>query len=167
MKTTNLYFAQIFFVLAVMLSVGCKSKKQVTRTNDRITKVNTFAFDFLESPTLIPILDRAIDEDKLIFVDIYTSWCLPCKMMDKDVFSHQETANVINKDFISYKVNGEKLNGPDLTAIFEVSSYPTLLFLDTKGRVLAKKSGLAYHTELLALAQSAKDKYDWDRNQLN
>ncbi len=33
------------------------------------------------------VLKKAKKENKLIFVDCYTSWCGPCKMMAKDVFT--------------------------------------------------------------------------------
>ena len=48
-----------------------------------------------------------------------------------------------------------KKNGPELSMLYQVYAYPTLLFLDTNGRVLARKDGAAYHSELKDLADSA------------
>jgi thioredoxin-related protein len=78
-------------------------------------------------------------------------------MMDEEVFTHQETADIINKDFVSYKVDAEKNNGPIISFNYDVTKYPTLLFLDSKGRVLERKDGAVYHRELLTLAKNALD----------
>jgi len=122
------------------------------------TRNGQYEFDFMDSRSLSSILDLAENEGKLIFVDIYTSWCLPCKMMDKNVFNNAATADIINENFISYKVDAEKFNGPDLALIFDVSQYPTLLFLDSKGRVLEKGLGSHSHAQLIELADSALSK---------
>jgi len=112
---------------------------------------------FDDSDTLTEVLDKAAAKDKLVFVDFYTSWCLPCKMMDQDVFTDKKVKAFFDKNFISYKVNAEKGNGVNLATIFEVRAYPTLLFLDDKGRVVQKKEGALYPTGLLEFAQSALD----------
>lgn len=80
--------------------------------------------------------------------------------MDKDVFTHQATADIINKDFISYKVNAEKNNGPIIAFNYDVVAYPTLLFLDTQGNVLERREGAIYHSELLSLAKSALEQVE-------
>jgi len=148
-----------FLFVAVMVVTGCSSTKETVNGPQQLETDAEYPFDFLKSSSLSKVLDRAAEEDKLVFVDIYTSWCLPCKMMDEDVFSHEGTADIINADFVSYKVNAEKANGPDLATQYQVRSYPTLLFLDSKGNILERKEGVAYHTELLRLAASAKSKY--------
>lgn len=101
------------------------------------------------------MLDKAVAENKLVFVDFYTDWCLPCKMMEKDVFVDKELGLFFNTHFINLKVNAEKGNGINLAQIFEIKAYPTLLFLNEKGQVLERKEGAAYHTELKAIAESA------------
>jgi len=153
---------KVFVVLLAICSIvlsSCKSSKDSVLDDDKIHLDKQFAFDFVKSGSLSPVLDKAEEEGKLVFLDIYTSWCLPCKMMEEDVFTNEGTADVINADYISYKVDAEKDNGPDLAAIYQVKSYPTLLFLDPKGRVLERKEGAAYHRELLELAASAREKY--------
>jgi thiol:disulfide interchange protein len=141
----------LFFILT-----SCKSSRQIVDNSPTPTK--EFAFDFVYSDNLSSVLKQAEKENKLVFVDVYTSWCLPCKMMDQDVFTHQPTADIINKNFISYKVNAEKGNGPQVAFNYDVVAYPTLLFLSTDGTVLERKEGSAYHSELLAIAQSALDR---------
>lgn len=146
---------QISLVLLIFTLLSCKSKKVVIEESP--TLISEYAFDFVDSDNLKSVLKLAERENKLVFVDVYTTWCLPCKMMDENIFSHQETADIINKNFISYKVNAEKSNGPIVSFNYDVIEYPTLLFLDSDGKVLERKDGAAFHTEFLDLAKSAVD----------
>jgi len=141
-------------MVVVISFQSCGGSKAIVKSNEPV-RTREYAFDFVDSKALAPVLDLAAEEGKLVFLDIYTSWCLPCKMMDKDVFTNQQTADIINENFISYKVDAEKANGPDLAFIYEVKQYPTLLFLDTKGRVIEKGTGAMYHNQLVDLASSA------------
>ena len=148
-------------MICILLTVGmtsCNSSKEVVQQPE-IEKIDQYAFDFMRSSQLSVVLDQAAKEGKLVFVDVYTSWCLPCKMMDEDVFTHKPTADHINKDFISYKVNAEEEYGLNIAFQYNISSYPTLLFLDPTGNVLERKSGAVYHRELLEMADRAKVKY--------
>lgn len=148
---------RVLLLIAVVIGFqSCSSKKEIRAEIPK--KVNKFAFDFVSATSLSPVLDLAAKEGKLVFIDVYTSWCLPCKMMDEDVFTNQTTADIINDNFISYKVDAEKGNGPDLNLIYGVTQYPTLLFVDSRGRILEKGEGAHYHTQLIELANSAIEK---------
>ena len=47
-------------------------------------------------------------EKKLIFIDVYTTWCGPCKMMDKHTFSDSSVARILNTNFYPVKLNAEQ-----------------------------------------------------------
>lgn len=47
-------------------------------------------------------------EKKLIFIDVYTTWCGPCKMMDKRTFADAEVAKILNTNFYPVKLNAEQ-----------------------------------------------------------
>ena len=137
----------LFALLAITFSACTATKSTISK--------NTVGVNFIKSKTLSKVLDMAKEKNKLVFVDIYTDWCTPCKMMDKDVFSNKEIGEYINEHFLSYKVNGEKGTGPNIVFLYEVYAYPTLLFMDENGHVLTQKVGAAYHTELKQLASQA------------
>lgn len=111
--------------------------------------------DFHKNASLMDITEKAASEGKLVFMDIYADWCLPCKLMNEDVYSDKDLSDFLNDNFISIKVNAEKGNGPNMTVLYNVSSFPGLLFLDENGRVLERKEGAAYHTELRQMAERA------------
>ena len=110
----------------------------------------------MKSDKLMPVLEVAKSENKLVFVDFYTTWCLPCKLMDEDVFTDEEFGDYMNDNFINYKIDAEKGGGPDLALLYQVMVFPTLLFLDADGNVLVRKDGAAYQTELRSLASKAQ-----------
>jgi len=75
-------------------------------------------------------LAKAKAENKLIFVDIYTSWCGPCKLMAKDIFPLRSVGEKFNKNFINYKIDAEKGEGIMVAKTYKVNAYPTYLFVN-------------------------------------
>lgn len=84
------------------------------------------------------LLATAKEQDKLIFLDVYTDWCPPCKRMDKEVFPLQEVGEKYNAQFLNYKVDAEKGEGVEIARKFGVGAYPTYLYLDTAGYLLQR-----------------------------
>ena len=151
-RSTNLtILRKIFFGLSLILFIAaCSSRKTVIAPKPEPTGVQ-----FMQSDKLMPVLEVAKTENKLVFVDFYTTWCLPCKLMDEDVFTDKELSKFLNANFINYKVDAEKGNGANLSVLYQIIAYPTLLFLDAEGNVLTRKIGAAYQTELRQLAEEA------------
>ena len=141
----SLYLALLFTISMV----GCKSSEisQTTKAPDGI--------QFSKGAKFETVLALAKSEGKLVFVDFYADWCAPCKMMDQEVFTDKSIGDYFNNKFVNIKVDSEKGNGPDLAAIFEVTALPTLLFLDEIGRVVKRREGAAFHTELMNMAENA------------
>jgi len=134
------------FALLLLLS-ACKGSKTASST-----PIKKDAVVFEKSETLTEVLDKAAKENKLVFVDFYATWCLPCRVMDEDVYTDKSVANLMNDNFVNYKVDGEEGNGLNLTTIFQVEYYPTILFLDARGRLIEKKEGSVAQTELKEMA---------------
>ena len=49
-------------------------------------------------------------ENKLVFVDVMTSWCGPCKRMASDVFPQKMVGDFMNQHFVNIKIDAEKNN---------------------------------------------------------
>jgi thioredoxin-related protein len=91
-------------------------------------------------------LKSAKEQDKKVIVDVYTDWCGWCKKMDADVYTKQDIKDLVDDNFIFYKLNAEgneKINyngkqytASDLASFFEVSGYPTTVFLEPDGKVI-------------------------------
>ena len=100
---------------------------------------------------------KAQQENKDIFIDVYTDWCGPCKKMDKEIFSQQEVGDYINKRFVSYKLNAEKGEGIQLAQEFSVAAFPTLLFVSSQGEVIHRDTGYKDKEALFSLVNEALD----------
>lgn len=89
------------------------------------------SINFEETKEWKKIVKKAKKEKKLIFVDCYTSWCGPCKMLAKNVFTNDEVADFFNKNFVNAKYDMEKdADGVVLKKQFNVKMFPTLVFID-------------------------------------
>jgi len=94
-----------------------------------------------EHGTFKEALAKAKAENKKLFMDCYTTWCGPCKMMSKDVFPQKEVGDYLNANFVSIKIDMEKGEGLELAKTYDVKAYPTLLFIDSDGKVAHKFVG--------------------------
>lgn len=86
-------------------------------------------------------LDKAGKENKLVFLDAYTSWCGPCKMMDDRIFPHQEVSKMMHNYFIPAKYNMEKGEGIEIAKQYDINTYPTFLILQADGTIWHKLIG--------------------------
>ncbi|MGF1923862.1 MAG: thioredoxin family protein [Bacteroidia bacterium] len=104
------------------------------------------------------LLDEAKKQQKLIFVDVYTDWCGPCKQMDRDIFPLPQVGDLYNKHFINYRLNAEKGEGIQLAGQYAVKSYPCYLFLDSAGNVLDRDGDYQSQVAFVALGKRALEK---------
>ena len=148
------YFASLLLCAALAL-VSCGAGRDAADNKPAKGKYSAYAVDFMDTDVLGEAIARAEAEDKLIFLDFYTTWCLPCKLMDEDVFTDRALGDFMNERFVSLKLDAESGNGANLASLYNVQAYPTLVFLDTRGRVVAQKQGAAYQRELRQLGEQA------------
>lgn len=106
-----------------------------------------------EDSDFATLLNKAKTEKKLIFLDAYASWCGPCKLMERNVFTDTNVADYYNKNFINAHFDMEKGEGPSLAAKYGIRSYPTLLFLNGEGEIVGKELGYIKTEEFLALGK--------------
>ncbi|MBI9057205.1 MAG: thioredoxin family protein [Labilibaculum sp.] len=102
-------------------------------------------------------LDKAKAENKMVFMDCYTTWCGPCKALAKNVFPQKEVGEYYNANFINLKMDMEKGEGPELLKKYDVKGFPTLLFIDADGNVLYKRVGGGSAKDLITDAKKATD----------
>ncbi|WP_394996129.1 thioredoxin family protein [Emticicia sp.] len=100
------------------------------------------------------IVKKAKAEKKLIFMDAYTTWCGPCKMLQSRVFPDKALGAFFNENFINAAIDMETDEGVRLSSIYEVQGYPSLFFIDPNtGKVV--KMFLGY-TEIEPLLSAGK-----------
>lgn len=99
-------------------------------------------------------LAAAKKENKLIFLDIYATWCGPCKRLKSTTFSNSRVAKYFNEKFINVTLDGETGDGEILAEKYSITGYPSLFFINADGNVIAKGDGYMDADQLLTLAKS-------------
>lgn len=95
------------------------------------------------------VMQMATKENKLVFVDIYASWCGPCKALKSKTFPDIKLGDFFNEEFINYSIDAEIGEGVNLASKYKVTAYPTLVFVDGNGNLVAKTMGFHSADELL------------------
>jgi thiol:disulfide interchange protein len=70
------------------------------------------------------VLEKAKRENKIIYLDCFTSWCGPCKWMKKNVFTNDTAADFYNANFICFEMDMEKGEGFEMAKKYNVMAYP-------------------------------------------
>ncbi len=80
-------------------------------------------------------LEKAQKERKMVFVDMWATWCVPCKMLAETLFSQKEVGEYMNSRFICVKCDIDTQEGKILKKRYGVNRVPTLLILQPDGEV--------------------------------
>jgi thiol-disulfide isomerase/thioredoxin len=108
-----------------------------------------------EHGTWKEVLGKAKQTNKPIFIDVYTSWCGPCKKMSKEIFPLAEIGKVYNANFVCYQIDAEKGEGIAIAKKYEVTSYPTYLFIKADGTLFSRALGSMEAEKFIAVSKTA------------
>lgn len=147
----NLIYPIIILVIASILFFAFKSPK-VDFNKDAPDGIQFHKGAWQEA------LATAKKENKLIFLDIYATWCGPCKRLKANTFSDAEVGKLYNQKFINVALDGEKGEGLELAKKYAVKSYPTLLFLDNSGTIVTQTGGYHNPEEFIELGKTVAKK---------
>lgn len=101
----------------------------------------TFAQINFQKDSLHVVFARAKSENKILMVDVFTDWCKWCVELDNKVYSNPEVYNFANAHQVNYKIDAEKGEGIDFAKKYNVTVYPTILFLDGNGNEVDRLIG--------------------------
>lgn len=153
-KTYTTLILSFFFVTTIVAN-----EFNVVGGEENIEEVSTEkGIDFFDG-TFQEALQKAKKENKLIFIDAYASWCMPCKVMGKTVFSTNRAGEFFNHNFINLKIDMEKGEGPKFAYVYGVRAYPSLIFINANGEV--KNYAIGFHTtpQLIDLGKQTINKW--------
>lgn len=134
------------YILVLMLLLTFHQNLTAQEQSSATKKEQGIRFSEL---TFNQALQEAKGANKLLFIDCYTTWCGPCKMLSNVVFKDSLVADYFNRSFINLKMDMEKGEGSNLRQKYDVRGYPTLLFLDAEGKVVHRLLGASKAPELL------------------
>jgi len=108
-----------------------------------------------EHGTWKEVLEKAKQTNKPVFVDVYTSWCGPCKKMSQEVFPLAEVGAVYNANFVCYQIDAEKGEGIEIAKRYEVKAYPTYLFIKPDGTLFSMSLGSMEAKDFISVSKAA------------
>jgi thiol-disulfide isomerase/thioredoxin len=100
--------------------------------------ISSYADSPFTDISLTTAKELASVEGKLIYVDFYANWCVPCKWMDETTYTDKKVISSLNSKYISVKVNIDDFDGYTLKEEYNVKVLPTVLIMDESGRVLKR-----------------------------
>lgn len=114
-------------------------------------------------------LEKAKKNPKLIFVDLYADWCIPCRAMDATVYSDPSVAALLNLKFYAVKLDAESqdsivCDGQKKTVkrcyfdVWELSVLPAFVLIAPKGLTILTVSDSMSPQEMQSLLIQFLDK---------
>ena len=99
------------------------------------------------------IKEKAKKDNKFIFVDLFTTWCGPCKYMSATVFPQTKVGDFFNSKFVNTKIQMDKTDkdSEEVKAWYEeaerfgkdykIAAYPTFLIFNPQGELVHRMVG--------------------------
>ncbi len=114
------------------------TNKEVRTASNIVKSINKnvefFKGNFVQAKQL------AAAQKKYVFIDVYTTWCKPCKIMANEAFRDEEIAELMNAFFINIQVDAES-EGRSIASQYNVRGYPTTLVVDSTGSIMQNNIG--------------------------
>lgn len=113
------------------------------------------------------VKQKAKHESKFIFLDVFATWCGPCKLMDKEVYPNDTLGKYFNEHFISVRVQSDRTekdnvqvttwynDAEEIIKKYRVEGFPSFVFLNPEGERVEMQTGYKSATDLMAIAKTA------------
>jgi len=102
---------------------------------------------------------KASDQMLMLFVDVYATWCGPCKMMDSEVYSDPYVAAYMNTHYVNVKMDGETDYGRIFVSEQQLEGYPTMFIFSDDGERISKIVGYTPPKDLVSSLKSVNGGY--------
>lgn len=136
-------------VCLVVLACGCRPAAE--GGGETVAKGTiAWSYDFEEG------MAQAKESGKPVMVDVFATWCAPCKLLDETVFSRADVAEA-STDFVAIKVDGDKF--PQVKDKLGVTGYPTVVFLRGDGTELIRSTGSVPYDVMLETMAKARERF--------
>ena len=84
---------------------------------------------------------KASDQMLMLFVDVYATWCGPCKMMDSEVYTDPAVAEYMNSHYVNVRLDGESDYGRNYVVEQQLEGYPSMFIFSDAGERVSKIVG--------------------------
>ncbi|HEX2683164.1 MAG TPA: thioredoxin family protein [Ferruginibacter sp.] len=144
----KILFTGVLITLAVLVFACLPKTEKENKVATGTAVTEETGIKFIEE-NWTKALTEAKKQNKLVFLDAYTSWCGPCKMLKRNTFPDKAAGEFFNKNFINVAVDMEKGEGLAVAAQYQVRAYPTLIIADANGKVVSVTEGYVDASQLI------------------
>lgn len=100
-------------------------------------------------------LAQAERTNRHVLVKFYATWCPPCRILDREVFTRQDVAESL-ANWVPVSIDVDKQGA--VAARYEISSIPVILALGADGQVLARVHGAVSAEEFIQFVRAHEPK---------
>ena len=112
-----------------------------------------------ETASTDAVRELAQKEHKLVFIDLYATWCPPCRMMERQVFAQQAVGDFMAQHFVAAKYDVDRPTGRKLMETYGRGAIPLYLVFDTEGTLWGSIEGASSAEVFVETLQSVVDRY--------
>lgn len=157
------FLPALIFICSIFYITSCG---HINATNAVALEETEAGLKWYDFKTAVELNKKA---KKKVLVDMYTSWCGWCKVMDRQTFTDQEVVEYLNENFILVKFNAETkepvefkgqtyvykpmgrrgANGLAVQMLNGRLAYPSLVYLDADFNKIRVSPGFKKPQQLL------------------
>ena len=109
---------------------------------------------WVNDTTAVQHLSSNSSKNTLIFFT--GEWCVPCRIMKREVFADKEVERLVNSQVIPVMVDIDNPDTKELVAYYKIGATPTTVFLNSEGEVLDYAVGKISKKEFLEMFRKAE-----------
>ncbi len=143
MKKNTLF---VIFLLCFFATTGFTFFSGNSVVENQKVVENSVKKEKIQWLTFEEAMAKSAQDNKPIFVDVYTDWCGWCKKMDKNTFQTDEVIEYVAQNYHAVKLDAESqdatsFDGQKLTyrqlsgGVFKVTGYPSIVLINNKKQV--------------------------------
>ena len=92
---------------------------------------------------------QSADTGKPMIVYFTGTWCVPCRIMKRQVWADEQVASLVNKQFIPVAIDVDNRDEAEVMAHYNVVGTPVTIVADSQGNALRWREGGIGKTEFL------------------
>ena len=146
MKSKILFSGLLLFTAILLFAFVPRHKSD--RADIPVNTTKDEGIKFVE-PNWAKAIEQAKKQKKMIFVDAYTTWCGPCRMLKQNTFPDKAAGDFFNKHFINIALDMEKGDGIAFGEKYQIRAYPTLLIIDADQKSTSIAEGYMNPAQLI------------------
>ena len=98
----------------------------------------------------------AADSGQNIMLFFTAEWCVPCRIMKREVFADQEAMTAINEQVVPVMIYEDAPGAAELFSKYNVGGTPITIFTDPQGKVVDYAVGRVRKAEFLEMLRKLK-----------